>query len=251
MALSPQFEFADDFSEGLAVVQVDEQYGYIDHTGKMVIPLEFSNAEKFSNGLARAAVDDKWGIIDKTGKFIIQPKYLDIEDFSEGLALVTIDKEWGYIDRTGRRVWPPAPAEPQRESCKTMSDIFAPQDLVLTHEETEDTPAQRHVLRHYCTIIGRCLAFDGETYKVSGPDVEVKTYDRSMAKMHCIIKRVDETRFTIEDYKTSPHGGGPTTGTWVNGERITGPMFLKEGDVVRFGPNIEFKVSFDASQGGI
>jgi hypothetical protein len=40
IAIAPQFSFAYPFSEGLAVVQMGFQWGYIDKTGNMVIKLQ-------------------------------------------------------------------------------------------------------------------------------------------------------------------------------------------------------------------
>jgi hypothetical protein len=50
--ISPQFDQADDFSEGLARVQKDNKWGYIDKTGKFVIPPKFDEASSFSQGWA-------------------------------------------------------------------------------------------------------------------------------------------------------------------------------------------------------
>ena len=66
-----------EFFSGLAVVQDDNtnKYGFIDKTGKLIIPCEWTYADQFNyhlNGLA--AVKDNngmWGFIDKTGKIVI------------------------------------------------------------------------------------------------------------------------------------------------------------------------------------
>ena len=50
-AISPQFEEAEDFSEGLASVKVggeDGKWGFIDKTGKMVINPQFDEVRYFS-----------------------------------------------------------------------------------------------------------------------------------------------------------------------------------------------------------
>ena len=52
------------FSEGLAVAVKDRKYGYIDPTGKVVVPFQFSYAKGFYNG--KAQVNDDY-FIDKTG----------------------------------------------------------------------------------------------------------------------------------------------------------------------------------------
>lgn len=92
------------FSEGLAAVQPlkSKMLGYIDKKGTMVISPRFDDAFPFSNGLARVQKGGKTGFIDKSGKFIVPPQYEDGHDFSEGRAAIQ-DKDglWGYINRKG------------------------------------------------------------------------------------------------------------------------------------------------------
>ena len=64
------------------------KYGFIDKSGKVVIEPQFDDAEDFSEGLAQVGKDGKWGFIDKSGKVVIEPQYDYVGDFSEGLAKV-------------------------------------------------------------------------------------------------------------------------------------------------------------------
>ncbi|HYG80048.1 MAG TPA: WG repeat-containing protein, partial [Pyrinomonadaceae bacterium] len=96
------------FSEGLAAVAFGPGYGYIDKEGRTIIGARFSCAGDFSEGLAWVHMrDGKAGFIDKTGEFVIGPDKYDLSDdsnFSEGLAAVRLKRQAGYIDRTGRMV---------------------------------------------------------------------------------------------------------------------------------------------------
>ena len=100
------------FSEGLAgiVDDVDENFkvGYIDKTGKVVIPCTYRSGGMFSNGLARVeTMDGKWGYIDKTGKVVVPCIYDSVRMFPDnGLAYVEKDGKSGYIDATGTVVIP-------------------------------------------------------------------------------------------------------------------------------------------------
>ena len=113
-----QFDDAKKFSsEGLAPVKVGDKWGFIDHTGKMVISPQFIDAEPFSEGLA--AVKFPWedevfcGYIDITGKFVIKPKYTKYSycsSFSQGRAYVSVSPlggYHGYIDKTGKHIKEP------------------------------------------------------------------------------------------------------------------------------------------------
>jgi hypothetical protein len=96
-------------------VEGNGKAGYIDHSGKIAIPLRFDEVRPFSEGLAGVRVDDDWGYIDTSGKFVIKPQLFEISPFSGGIASVgvyfpkkkVIDGQVGfysYIDRTGKLI---------------------------------------------------------------------------------------------------------------------------------------------------
>ncbi|QYX32883.1 S-layer homology domain-containing protein [Sphaerospermopsis torques-reginae] len=62
-------------------------YKYIPGLELFVIPPQFDTADPFVAELARVQKDNQWGYIDKTGKFIIPPTLKEANTFSEGLAL--------------------------------------------------------------------------------------------------------------------------------------------------------------------
>ncbi|MBQ1276858.1 MAG: WG repeat-containing protein, partial [Flavobacteriales bacterium] len=84
--------------------QFHHAFGYIDKTGKEIIPCIYDLIGPFSEGLACVYKDGKWGYIDKTGREIIRFIYDSANNFSEGLAHVKKDDKWGYIDKTGKVV---------------------------------------------------------------------------------------------------------------------------------------------------
>lgn len=55
------------FQEGLALVQQNGKYGYIDRTGTLIIPTQYDYAGAFSEGLAPVKQKGKWGYIDRNG----------------------------------------------------------------------------------------------------------------------------------------------------------------------------------------
>src|SRR6202142_2792638 len=100
-----------DFHEGLAPSCVDRMCGYIDRTGKEVIPRQFKDdsfpsapVHCFSEGLAAIRVNDKWGYIDKSGKMIVRPQFETAEAYHEGLAAVELDGKYGFIEKNGKFV---------------------------------------------------------------------------------------------------------------------------------------------------
>ena len=105
------------FSEGLAwVCNKDGKFGYIDMTGKVVIPFRYEAAfedememyyqepcHDFHDGLARIwdKNTDKYGYIDHEGNEVFPCLFDDAEDLSEGLGVVRRDGQYGYIDAKG------------------------------------------------------------------------------------------------------------------------------------------------------
>jgi hypothetical protein len=116
--------YAGDFSEGLAPLKptIGGPYGYIDRTGKRVIPPRFDAAGNFHEGLAAVESGGKLGYIDKTGRMAVKPQYALTDaddaqdtdyapnDFSDGVAVVGCivggHLKCGCIDKTGKLVIP-------------------------------------------------------------------------------------------------------------------------------------------------
>ena len=123
-------------------VTVGGKVGYIDKSGKLVINPQYDEANEFSDGLALVCVGHcdispvferslqgqdygtdvpgahKYGFIDESGNMVIDPRFDSASDFSEGLAAVCIgrgcqdhrenqkDAKWGFIDKKGANVIP-------------------------------------------------------------------------------------------------------------------------------------------------
>jgi hypothetical protein len=115
VVITPQFDSANEFHEGLALVTANGRKLFIDSAGKTVITPQFDIVHNFSEGLAAVNIGEtripniglianpgKWGYIDKTGKLAIPLKFTHAEDFSEGLAAVTDGDRGGFIDHTGK-----------------------------------------------------------------------------------------------------------------------------------------------------
>ena len=122
---SLNYEFLYHFREGLARVEADGKYGYIDKEGKEVVSLKYESTGEFSEGLARVEADGKWGYIDKEGKEVVSPKYEEADDFRGGLARVRADGKCGYIDKEGKEVISPE-YEESRYFGKNIESLIAP-----------------------------------------------------------------------------------------------------------------------------
>ena len=103
---------ADSFSEGLARINDEKTglYGFIDKTGKIVIPLKYAWAESFKDGTSLVQngkrVMDLKGLIDKNGKEVFPVIYEELRRVRDGYFSVKADKGWGIMDRNGNMVYP-------------------------------------------------------------------------------------------------------------------------------------------------
>lgn len=105
LELAKRYEYITPFRDGMAIVLKNEKYGFIDETGKQVIPCIYQFATYFSDGLA-SVYNGNYGFTDKTGKQVIPCIYELARDFSDGLASVCLNGNYGFIDKTGKEVIP-------------------------------------------------------------------------------------------------------------------------------------------------
>lgn len=105
MIFPPCSVTSSDFYDGLAYIQINDRYGFIDKKGNMAIPPKFNDIYGHGGLPMPVSVGDQWGIIDKTGNYILEPEYNDrIYGFSEGLAIIKFNNKWCYINKTGKLV---------------------------------------------------------------------------------------------------------------------------------------------------
>ncbi len=114
IVLPGPYQGGASFSEGLAPINVDGEWAYIDTTGRVVIAnLRVITAGGFVEG--RAYVEDfthHYGFIDRTGRMVVPITYeaannRDIFQFAEGRVPVLVDGKWGYLDTQGEFTIPP------------------------------------------------------------------------------------------------------------------------------------------------
>ena len=116
----------EDFSEGLAAFQVENQNaspytarpsvvtgrtgyiwcGYLDKAGNVAIPPRFQSCGPFAEGLANVVLDGSWQYVDSTGEKVLSTPYYWVAPFRRGLAPVR-DKQRGegYIDKSGKLIF--------------------------------------------------------------------------------------------------------------------------------------------------
>ena len=99
--IPPRFDYAGNFSEGLAYIKIEDKYGYIDTNGEYITKPQFDFVLEpdFSEGMAIVKKKNRYGYIDKNGNQAIDFKYIHAYPFTEdGYAIVaTEDKKYKII----------------------------------------------------------------------------------------------------------------------------------------------------------
>jgi hypothetical protein len=108
IAFTHSYSWVSKFSEGLSLVSKNSKMGYIDTSGKEVIPCTYDLAYEFSEGMAIVYKGNKYGFIDTKGNVVIPFEYETDEEiptgFHDGLACVYKNGKYGYIDKKGNVV---------------------------------------------------------------------------------------------------------------------------------------------------
>ena len=123
-AVPPMFDNVQDFSEGVAAVEIDHRWGFIDRAGNFLVPTRFPWVSPFHEGLAAVATaesDGSVGFIRKDGLFLIPPRFDYARPFCRGLSAVALGKRFGYVDKRGELV-----VQPEFEEAFSFMGDLAP-----------------------------------------------------------------------------------------------------------------------------
>ena len=109
----PVYTYLVGKTEGRILVMRDGKFGYLDSTGREVIPCQYDQAGLFDQARTYVSLNNKWGIIDTNGHTVLPIEYdnsgyrSEAYRYHDGLALIEKDKRYGYCDLEGRPViWP-------------------------------------------------------------------------------------------------------------------------------------------------
>ena len=107
MAISPRFDDAEPFSDGVAAVGRGGLHGYIDKSGVLVIPPQFKQTGNFHEGLAYVGDPESgYNYIDHSGRQAFRGTFMRATNFYHGLAHVQRNGtfplgRFAYIDTSG------------------------------------------------------------------------------------------------------------------------------------------------------
>jgi hypothetical protein len=106
LVIPARYELAQEFSNGRAAVRLSGKWGFIDRNGTAITPFHFDEVRSFSADKAAVRIRDKWGYIDRLGVAVIQPQFADALSFSNGLAAVKRADHYCYVNEFGAVVIP-------------------------------------------------------------------------------------------------------------------------------------------------
>ena len=100
--IPPKFDFAAEFSEGLARVSYNKKFGFIKENGEIISPFEYDIAFDFRNGFAIVGKMSNqklfYGVINKAGKIVLNIEYEKIiYNDNETIAVKKENKDWEVI----------------------------------------------------------------------------------------------------------------------------------------------------------
>ena len=89
-------------NSGLYPINVNGKYGFMDRSGKTLITPQFDLAYGFGEGLAAVRVGTKWGYVNTKGIVAITPQFDDAGWFRYGRAIVKLCCGWGTQNSNDR-----------------------------------------------------------------------------------------------------------------------------------------------------
>lgn len=161
------------FSHGIAKVRIGQKWGYIDSTGREIVPVKYDNVSDFGfliGSVCTGRYEDKTiacTVVDHNGKPFLPNVCSRYEWISEyyGYLLVERNKHRGYIDKNGKELVPPVWSQVRR--------------LVVGYCEVEDSTNRYGIVDTLGHVILPCIYQDVD-------NISLKNY---------VIVSIDTTRY--------------------------------------------------------
>lgn len=99
-----EYENYSKESENTIMVMKDNKIGYIDDTGREIIPLKYEGGFYFSKyrDFLQLKENGEWKLLDLTTLKEKKLPYTDIGEYVEGYMVAEKDEKYGYIDKDGK-----------------------------------------------------------------------------------------------------------------------------------------------------
>ena len=80
-----------------SIAILNDKYGFVNRRGEMVIPTQFDHAQRFKNGRAVVQLNGKKGLIDTTGKIVVPIKFDELWHFGVDSVHIKLNGKWGCL----------------------------------------------------------------------------------------------------------------------------------------------------------
>lgn len=107
LVLAPEIEEVRELSEGLAPVRIQNQWGFVNEKGELVIDAIYDGVTDFVNSYAIVWQSKLCGFINRQGEQMIPCQFDEARHFVQGVARVSLNRRWGYINERGEYLWRP------------------------------------------------------------------------------------------------------------------------------------------------
>lgn len=106
--------------EGLAAVEDESGWGFVDSENRYIIPAIYEWVNDFREGRSEVQTAEGMGLIDREGRYIIEPRYQIVEyDSVSGRSAVKNDRGWSIFDYSGVQLCDFGDEDAERE-CEAM-----------------------------------------------------------------------------------------------------------------------------------
>jgi hypothetical protein len=105
--LSMDYDYAESFKDGLAIVEKLTLQGAIDPKGKVLIPLSFTSVDRISKELYLVSNGGKYGVYSNTGEMIVPLNYQQIRVYDKDFLVLTNQNELHYLYLPEKRIIQP------------------------------------------------------------------------------------------------------------------------------------------------
>lgn len=121
------FDYVGDFSEGFAVVGLNEKFNFINKEGKLLSGQWFGSAHDFRDGFATVLLNRKCNFINQEGRLLSDQWFDSVYDFYNGFAVVELNEKYNVINQEGKII-----SSQWFDNAGNFVNGFA--DVVLNHK---------------------------------------------------------------------------------------------------------------------
>jgi hypothetical protein len=105
--IKPQFEFAESFIDGQAIVEQLTLSGVIDQKGNFVLPCAFASVNRLGSDMYLVSNGSKFGVYNKKGKMLVPLDYQQIRFFNDSFLILTNSEDLHYFYLNEQRIIQP------------------------------------------------------------------------------------------------------------------------------------------------